>query len=113
MSFAGIVLACWLLIAALAFLALSALTWTASREDVEADLGIVGPAELRMLLGEGEERLPLEARLARLGIPSPRQPAGAGQPFTTGAHSGAAYMLDSGRASLGGGWESIETSYVT
>ena len=66
MSFAGVVLICWLAIAAAAFFALGRL---ASRGDVEADLGIVGETELRMLLGaREEEHLPLESRLAQLGL---------------------------------------------
>jgi hypothetical protein len=70
MSFAGAILACWVAIAAVAFLALSALGRVTARGDLEADLGIVGDAELRVLLGEREEeRLPLEKRLAYLGIP--------------------------------------------
>jgi hypothetical protein len=70
MSFAGAILACWVAIAAVAFLALSALGRPTARGDLEADLGIVGDAELRMLLGDREEeRLPLEKRLAYLGIP--------------------------------------------
>jgi hypothetical protein len=74
MSFAGAILACWAAIAAIAFLALSALGRATARGDLEADLGIVGDAELRMLLGDREEeRMPLETRLAYLGI--------------TGAHS--------------------------
>jgi hypothetical protein len=78
MSFAGAVLACWLAIAAIAFLGLSALTRLATqRDDLEADLGIVGEAELRMLVGDRyEERLPLETRLAYLGIPGTRRPEG-------------------------------------
>jgi hypothetical protein len=55
MSFAGAVIACWLAIAALAFLALSILARAASHDGSEANLGIVGNAELRMLLGEGGE----------------------------------------------------------
>lgn len=70
MSFAGTILACWAAIAAVAFLGLSALGRMTARGDLEADLGIVGDAELRMLLGEREEeRLPLEKRLAYLGLP--------------------------------------------
>jgi hypothetical protein len=70
MSFAGAILACWAAIAAVAFLALSALGRLTAPGDLEADLGIVGDAELRMLLGDREEeRLPLETRLAYLGIP--------------------------------------------
>jgi hypothetical protein len=69
MSFAGVILACWAAIAAVAFLALSALGRVSTRGDLEADLGIVGDAELRMLLGDrDEERMPLETRLAHLGI---------------------------------------------
>jgi hypothetical protein len=68
MSFAGFVLACWLGIAAVAFVALSGLSRLAARGDVEADLRIVGDAELRMLVGDrGDERSSLERRLARLG----------------------------------------------
>jgi hypothetical protein len=55
MSFAGVVIASWLAIAAIAFLALSALARATSRNDYEANLGIVGNAELRMLLGESGE----------------------------------------------------------
>ncbi len=68
MSFAGAVLACWLAIAAVAFLALSRV---ATHGDIEADLGIVGSTELRMLLGDREEEhLSIETRLAYLGIPA-------------------------------------------
>ncbi|HEY3830535.1 MAG TPA: hypothetical protein VGL57_15175 [Solirubrobacteraceae bacterium] len=71
MSFAGVVLASWLAIAAAAFFALSALGRITGSGDAEADLGIVGETELRMLVGtREEEHLPLEARLASLGIPS-------------------------------------------
>jgi hypothetical protein len=71
MSFAGVMVACWATIAAVAFFALSALGRASARGDVEADLGIVGETELRMLLGTlEEERLPLESRLAHLGIQS-------------------------------------------
>ncbi len=74
MSFAGVVVACWLGIAAMAFLALSGLGRLAARGDVEANLGIVGDAELRMLVGErgGGERASLELRIAELGMPSAR-----------------------------------------
>jgi hypothetical protein len=73
MSFAGVVVACWLGIAAVAFLALSGLGRLAARGDVEADLGIVGDAELRMLVGEqGGDRASLELRIADLGMPSTR-----------------------------------------
>jgi hypothetical protein len=54
MSLLGFVLACWLALAALAFVALSALARAGARSDVEADLGIVGEAELRLLLGDQE-----------------------------------------------------------
>lgn len=83
MSFAGIVVACWLAIAAIAFLAISTLGRLAGRGDVEADLGIVGAAELRMLLGEREEerlrgrRLPIEARFGALGVETRRGAFGA------------------------------------
>jgi hypothetical protein len=70
MSFAGVVIACWLGIAGVAFLAISGLGRLA---DVDADLGIVGDAELRMLLGDrGEERLPLDTQLAHLWAPNAR-----------------------------------------
>jgi hypothetical protein len=52
MSIVGIVLMCWLVLAAMAFVGLSALGRRVARRDVEADLGIVGEAELRMRLGE-------------------------------------------------------------
>lgn len=67
MSFAGVVLASWLALAALAFMGLTALTRLAARGDRDAELGIVGEAELR-----DEPHLPLEVRLAYLGIPAPR-----------------------------------------
>jgi hypothetical protein len=70
MSFAGVILACWLGIAGVAFLALSGLGRIAAHGDVEANLGIVGDAELRMLIGEREQRPSLEARLAQLGASS-------------------------------------------
>jgi hypothetical protein len=77
MSFAGFVVACWLGIAALAFAALSALTRLAARSDADADLGIVGETELRMLLGDRDEaHLSLDTRLAYLGIPGVRQSGG-------------------------------------
>jgi len=73
MSFAGVVLACSLALGGVAFLALSGLGRLTARGDVEADLGIVGESELRMLLGDrDEEHLPIEARLAYLGISSGR-----------------------------------------
>lgn len=73
MSAVGVVLAYWLALAALAFAALTAIARLAARGDGEAELGIVGEAEVRVMLGEGEEmRLPLEARLARLGLPRAR-----------------------------------------
>jgi hypothetical protein len=78
MSFAGVIVACWLLIAAVAFMGLSALTRLTARGDGEAELGILGEADLRMLLGERDEtRLPLEKRLAYLGVPGTRQVEGA------------------------------------
>jgi hypothetical protein len=45
MTLVGVALV-WLAIAAVAFLALSALTRLAASRDVEAELGIVGEAEL-------------------------------------------------------------------
>jgi hypothetical protein len=62
MSVVGIVLTCWLVLAAIAFLALSALGRRAARRDVEADLGIVGEAELRMRVGEDDFTI-LDTRL--------------------------------------------------
>jgi hypothetical protein len=52
MSVVGVVLICWLALAAIAFLGLSALARLSERRDADADLGIVGEAELRMLLSE-------------------------------------------------------------
>ena len=51
MTFAGVIAGCWLTIAGLAFLAISGLGRLAARGDVDSDLGIVGEAELRMLVG--------------------------------------------------------------
>lgn len=70
MSVVGVVLAYWLALAALAFAALTMIGRLAARGDDEAELGIVGDAEVRMMLGEGDERgIALEARLAQLGVP--------------------------------------------
>jgi hypothetical protein len=52
MSVVGVVFVCWLALAAIAFAGLSALGRLSDRRDAEADLGIVGEAELRMLLSE-------------------------------------------------------------
>lgn len=111
MSFAGVVLACWLGIAAVAFLALSALARVASR-DADANLGIVGNAELRVLLGErDEDLLPLEARLGRLGIPSAQRSGGLGYASLSLAPPVTSRMMDGGR-DLGSGWESVGASYT-
>jgi hypothetical protein len=73
MSFAGILFACWLAIGAVAFFAFSGLTRLAARGDVEADLGIVSDAELRVLVGGRDEPRPsLEARMAQFGAPGPQ-----------------------------------------
>ncbi|HVR04720.1 MAG TPA: hypothetical protein VMS02_01675 [Solirubrobacteraceae bacterium] len=71
MSLAGVLVACWLTLAALAFMALTALGRFAARGDGEAELGILGDAEVRMMLSDREDaRLPLDARLAAyMGIP--------------------------------------------
>lgn|ERR1700722_11596894 len=70
MSSAGIVFMCWLGLAGVAFFAFSGLARLTARGDVEADLGIVGDAELRMLVGGRDELRPsLEARLAQFGTP--------------------------------------------
>ncbi|HEY3758461.1 MAG TPA: hypothetical protein VGL37_01765 [Solirubrobacteraceae bacterium] len=70
MSFAGILFVCWLAIGAVAFFVFSGLARLAARGDVEADLGIVGDAELRVLVGgRNEPRPSLEARLSQFGAP--------------------------------------------
>jgi hypothetical protein len=74
MSFAGILFACWLAIGAVAFFAFSGLARLTARGDVEADLGIVGDAELRVLVGGHEPRPSLEARLAQFGAPGTHAP---------------------------------------
>ncbi len=51
MSFVGVVLACWLVLATIAFMGLSALGRLAVRRDREADLRFIGEADLRMLVG--------------------------------------------------------------
>jgi hypothetical protein len=62
MTFAGTLIGCWLAIAGLAFLAISGLGRLAARGDVESDLGIVGEAELRMLVAHrGQERRTLHS----------------------------------------------------
>jgi hypothetical protein len=99
MSFAGVVLACWVGLAGVAFVAFSGLARLTSRGDVEADLGIVGEAELRMLVGgRAEPRPSLEALFAHVGMPSPqmaRMSGGVG-------HGRAAAYLGGGAASGGG-----------
>jgi hypothetical protein len=85
MSFAGVVIACWLGIAGVAFLAISGLGRLAARGDVDADLAIVGDAELRMLLGDRGERLPRDTRAAHLWAPSARMV------WTNPNHDGAAF----------------------
>src|SRR5580704_4383305 len=91
MSSAGIVVACWVGIAAVAFLALSGLSRLAARGDVESDLRIVGDAELRMLVGDrGEERTSLETRLAQLGYTGASGYASASG-YTGAVYAGAAY----------------------
>jgi hypothetical protein len=120
MSFAGIILACWLLIAVFAFLALSAIGRTTADRQDDAELGIVGAAELRMLLGHGEDDfVPLEARLANLGLPSGRHrasaarraPGVAGHHLSAAALPEAAYMVNSADARLGGAWDGSSSSY--
>jgi hypothetical protein len=89
MSFAGIVLMCWLGLAGIAFFALSGLARLTARGDVEADLGIVGDAELRMLVGGRDEPRPsFEARLAQFGMPSTQMARMSGD----GSGRGAGYM---------------------
>lgn len=55
MTFAGTVIGCWVAIAGLAFLAISGLGRLAARGDVDSDLGIVGTAELKMLIAARHE----------------------------------------------------------
>ncbi|HEY2768015.1 MAG TPA: hypothetical protein VGI76_07130 [Solirubrobacteraceae bacterium] len=57
MTFAGVVVGCWLAIAGIAFLAISGLGRLAARGDVDSDLAIVGEAELRMLVGSPSDGL--------------------------------------------------------
>ena len=107
MSFAGVVLACWLAIAAIAFLALSALARATARGDTEANLGIVGNAELRMLLGErDEDPRSLEARLSRLGIPSAHRAGDPRRRSPATTHWAASRQLDGGREPASA-WESV------
>jgi hypothetical protein len=71
MSFAGILFVCWLGIGGVAFIVFSGLGRLTARGDVEADLAIVGDAELRVLVGGRDEHRPsLEARLAQFAVPS-------------------------------------------
>lgn len=94
MSFAGILFACWLAIGAIAFFALSGLGRLAARGDVEADLGIVGDAELRVLVGGRDEQRPsLEARLAQFSAPGSQLAWASGESagrYTAG-YTGAGY----------------------
>lgn len=69
MTFAGVVIGCWLAIAAVAFLAISGLGRLAARGDVDAQLGIVGDAELRVLVSERhEEHSTLELLRERFAV---------------------------------------------
>jgi hypothetical protein len=69
MTFAGVVIGCWLAIATVAFLAISALGRLAARGDVDAQLGIVGDAELRVLVSERhEEHSALELLRERFAV---------------------------------------------
>jgi hypothetical protein len=97
MSFAGFLCACWIGIGGIAFMAFSGLSRLTARADVEADLGIVGDAELRMLLGgRDEQRPPLEARLAQFAAPAP-QPAWTSEGVAVGfARSGRTTAIGSG-----------------
>jgi hypothetical protein len=56
MSFAGLLVLWWLTLAAVAFAAISLLGRLAGRGDVDAELGIVGASDLRMLLATHEEQ---------------------------------------------------------
>ncbi len=69
MTFVGVLIGCWLAIAAVAFLAISALGRLAGRGDVDAQLGIVGDAELRVLASERhEEHRTLELLRERFAV---------------------------------------------
>ena len=108
MSFAGLVMACWLGIAAIAFLAISGLSRLAARGDVEADLRIVGDAELRILVGgrESSEHASWETRLAMLGMPSAGAAWVSCEGSTPGAHGYTGAMRGAHGAFTG-------TSYTT
>ncbi|HUN78179.1 MAG TPA: hypothetical protein VMU32_04595 [Solirubrobacteraceae bacterium] len=70
MSVVGVVLAYWLVLAAVAFAALTVIGRLSARGDGEAELGIVADAEVRVILGGAQEqRASLEARLAHLALP--------------------------------------------
>jgi hypothetical protein len=99
MSFAGVVLACWVALAGVAFFAYAGLARLTSRGDVEADLGIVGDAELRMLVGGRDELRPaFEARLAQFGAPSAHMAlmcsdgGRGGAAYTSGSYTAAGHM---------------------
>ncbi len=69
MTFAGAVIGCWLAIAAVAFLVISGLGRLTARGDVDAQLGIVGAAELRVLVSERhEEHSTLELLRERFAV---------------------------------------------
>jgi hypothetical protein len=93
MTFAGAVIGCWLAIAGIAFLAISGLGRLAARGDVDSDLGIVGAAELRMLVGSPtDERRVFEAPHATRGTSA-----------ASGAHTVLAMSVGSGARIVGGG----------
>jgi hypothetical protein len=101
MSFAGILFACWLGIGGAAFIAFSGLGRLAARGDVEADLAIVGDAELRVLVGGRDEQRPsLEARLAQFSAPSTQVAWMSGE----GTVHGAAGFTGSGSTFAGAGY---------
>jgi hypothetical protein len=96
MSFAGILCACWLGIGGVAFLAFSGLGRLAARGDVEADLGIVGDVELRMLLGgRAQPRPSLEKRLAQFAAPGP-QPVWSSSDRIASGFTGTSYTTSIG-----------------
>ncbi len=94
MSFAGVVLACWLGLAGVAFFTYSGLARLTARGDVEADLGIVGDAELRMLVGARDELRPShQGRLMQFGMPAAQMAWMSGESSRRGAaaYTGAGY----------------------
>jgi hypothetical protein len=92
MSFAGILLLCWLGIGAAAFFAFSGLGRLADRGDIEADLAIVGDAELRVLVGGHDEHRPsLDARLAQFAAPSAQVAWMSGERHGAGAFARSGY----------------------